>query len=142
MPKVKAIVDVNILKNLAARMLPVKEIASILNVRPSQLGGKYKEIIQEGYERGKANIRFKQFEAVEKGNVIMLIWMGKQYLGQRDVSVTDAKITTFNRKVVIDFAKLAQGDRPDPDRRGLALQPGEPMPQIAALLPPSKAVIA
>lgn len=34
--------------------------------------------------KGKMSIRRKQFEVAMTGNVGMLIWLGKQYLGQKD----------------------------------------------------------
>lgn len=33
---------------------------------------------------GKELLKFKQFETAMNGNVSMQIWLGKQYLGQRD----------------------------------------------------------
>lgn len=40
--------------------------------------------LKKGYETGKASIRRLQYKGAEAGNPTMLIWMGKQYLGQRD----------------------------------------------------------
>ena len=34
--------------------------------------------------KGKIALRRKQFQTAESGNVTMLIWLGKQYLGQSD----------------------------------------------------------
>lgn len=33
---------------------------------------------------GKVSVRRKQFQVAEKGNTSMLIWLGKQYLGQSE----------------------------------------------------------
>lgn len=33
---------------------------------------------------GKISLRRSQFSVAEKGNVTMLIWLGKQYLGQKE----------------------------------------------------------
>jgi hypothetical protein len=33
---------------------------------------------------GRATLRRHQWEAAQKGNISMLIWLGKQYLGQTD----------------------------------------------------------
>jgi hypothetical protein len=35
-------------------------------------------------EKGRISIRRRQFQSAETGNVTMLIWLGKQWLGQRD----------------------------------------------------------
>jgi hypothetical protein len=40
---------------------------------------------QKGWEIGKASLRRLQWDCALTGNVVMLIWMGKQILGQRDV---------------------------------------------------------
>lgn len=37
-----------------------------------------------GLENGKMSLRRYQWRAAQKGNTSMLIWLGKQYLGQRD----------------------------------------------------------
>ena len=37
---------------------------------------------------GNARIRLKQYQMALAGNVTMLIWLGKQYLGQSDRRVT------------------------------------------------------
>ncbi len=38
-----------------------------------------------GLENGKMSLRRYQWRAAQKGNTTMLVWLGKQYLGQRDV---------------------------------------------------------
>lgn len=37
---------------------------------------------EKGREKGKLSLRRWQFQAAEKGSTAMLIWLGKQYLGQ------------------------------------------------------------
>ena len=45
----------------------------------------YKELIEHGRAEGKKSLRRKQMEVgLEKGDVRMLIWLGKQYLDQKD----------------------------------------------------------
>ncbi len=39
---------------------------------------------ENGSGIGKASLRRLQFKAAEAGNATMMIWLGKQYLGQRD----------------------------------------------------------
>lgn len=38
----------------------------------------------EGLENGRASLRRMQFKNAQAGNVTMQIWLGKQYLGQKD----------------------------------------------------------
>lgn len=42
------------------------------------------EAMEEGKALGRASLRGKQFDIAMKGNVAMLIWIGKQQLGQKD----------------------------------------------------------
>jgi hypothetical protein len=44
----------------------------------------YREVMERGYARGRISLRRKQMQLAEQGNPAMLIWLGKQYLGQRD----------------------------------------------------------
>lgn len=48
----------------------------------------YKSTFADTYKRkssrGRMSIRRKQFEVAMQGNTTMLVWLGKQYLGQAD----------------------------------------------------------
>lgn len=35
-------------------------------------------------DKGRMSLRRKQWQAVENGNTTMLVWLGKQYLRQKD----------------------------------------------------------
>ncbi len=45
---------------------------------------KFREIMERGQQKGLISLRRKQMQAVEAGIPTMLIWMGKQLLGQKD----------------------------------------------------------
>lgn len=45
---------------------------------------KARDMWEKAKESGKQSLRRWQFNVARKGNVAMLIWLGKQYLGQRD----------------------------------------------------------
>jgi hypothetical protein len=51
---------------------------------------------------GKKSLRRKQYEVALDGNVSMLIWLGKQDLGQRDKQEVDQTITQTPVKIVQD----------------------------------------
>lgn len=61
-----------------------EEIANILDISKGTLTNRFKQVIQKGYEDVKRSLRKKQLELARSGNVTMLIWLGKQYLGQTD----------------------------------------------------------
>ena len=51
---------------------------------------------------GKELLRAKQFELAMNGNIAMTIWLGKQYLGQRDKSDVEQSGTTTQINVTVD----------------------------------------
>ena len=68
------------------------EICSVLKVSEKTLIAWCKDTYDDTFsntyktfsEDGKKSLRRMQFESARKGNVAMQIWLGKQYLGQRD----------------------------------------------------------
>jgi hypothetical protein len=67
-----------------------KETAAVLGVSEPTLIAFFKrhEKARETFENGKANgrasLRRMQFRSAENGNTSMLIWLGKQHLGQSE----------------------------------------------------------
>jgi hypothetical protein len=86
---------------LSSIMCTDEEIASFLEVTVDTLNSKwnrerFQAAKESGQNKGRASLRRAQFKAAEKGNSSMLIWLGKQYLGQKDEQITtlqDANIT-------------------------------------------------
>lgn len=78
------------IRGLGQIQATTKECAAVLGVtEPTFL--KFKkdhQQVAEAYEyareEGKASLRRLQFRAAQKGNPTMLIWLGKQLLGQHD----------------------------------------------------------
>jgi len=66
------------------------EAAAILKISRSKfeqlLGSntKVREAWEDGRENGRASLRRLQYENAKTGNVSMQIWLGKQWLGQKD----------------------------------------------------------
>lgn len=44
----------------------------------------FSDVYKKKSAKGKISIRRSQFKAADAGNASMLIWLGKQYLGQSD----------------------------------------------------------
>jgi len=69
-----------------------QDICSVMNVTDKTLNrilkNKYKMDFSECFKKfsanGRISLRKKQFEVAKAGNVTMLIWLGKQHLGQVD----------------------------------------------------------
>ena len=60
------------------------EIASFFGCSSDLLEKSYSEFLTKGREKGKIRLRQLQWKVAEQGNVSMLIWLGKQVLGQSD----------------------------------------------------------
>ena len=60
------------------------EIASFFNISRTTLEHNYEQYMTKGRESGKIRLRQMQWASAKKGNVAMLIWLGKQLLGQSD----------------------------------------------------------
>lgn len=78
-------IDYEIVKKLANIQCTQPEIASVLEVslRTLQRDEKFSEIYEEAKETGKASLRRIQWKHAEKSSA-MAIFLGKQYLGQKD----------------------------------------------------------
>ena len=60
------------------------EIASFFGCDESLIRKSYSDSVAKGKDSGKIRLRQYQWSAAKKGNVAMLIWLGKQILGQSD----------------------------------------------------------
>ena len=60
------------------------EIASFFGCSPDLLEKNYNKHLVKGKQKGKIRLRKWQMKSAERGNVAMLIWLGKQMLGQAD----------------------------------------------------------
>ena len=60
------------------------EIASFFDISRTTLERNYEHYLTKGREEGKIRLRQMQWASAKKGNVAMLIWLGKQLLNQSD----------------------------------------------------------
>ena len=79
-------IDYNAVDKLAGMMCTQQEIASFLgcDVRTLQRDEEFCRIYKNGQEKGKMSLRRMQWKLADK-NTSMAIFLGKQYLGQKDV---------------------------------------------------------
>ena len=92
MGRPKKIIDKEQFETLCEMQCIQTEICSVLKVTEKTLiawcketyGDTFSNTIKRFSEGGKMSLRRKQLEVAINGNVTMLIWLGKQYLGQRD----------------------------------------------------------
>lgn len=80
------------IENMAAIFCTGEEIANILGVDYDTLGSRIKEryltttsdFLKKHQSNGKMSLRRQQYKKAMEGNVTMMIWLGKQFLGQTD----------------------------------------------------------
>lgn len=83
MKKEKNIEEITIQK-LSSYGLTNKEIAEALGYDDNTLKRNYEIFLIKGRANLKERLKRKQISVAMQGNVTMLIWLGKQYLGQAD----------------------------------------------------------
>lgn len=97
----RVVIDERTLAGLAAIQCSYVEMAAVLGVDESTLRLHYRDLIEKEREAGKMSIRRAQYQTALKGNVTMQIWLGKQYLGQRDKQDLDVAVGPKQQTVVI-----------------------------------------
>jgi hypothetical protein len=85
-------IDIDKLRNMVRIQCTAGECAGVFECSVDTLDRRLKE---EGYggfadfykrysDEGKSSLRRAQWKAAQNGNATMLVWLGKQMLGQRD----------------------------------------------------------
>lgn len=101
-------IDYVTVEKLANIQCTQEEIASFLGISSRTLlrDEKFRELFNKGRESGKMSLRRIQWKHAEK-SATMAIWLGKQYLGQRDnIEVSN---TEEINKVKDLLTKIEQG---------------------------------
>ena len=95
-------IDLEAVRELASEGNTQEEIARALGFARATFANR--KDVTEAYYKGmaemKLSLRHWQFNAARGGNIQMLIWLGKQYLGQRDA--VEEKIESEGVKVIIE----------------------------------------
>lgn len=92
-------IDLKLVEDLARIQCTISEISAILKIPESTLKNRkdFTTTFKNGKEDGKSSLRRYQWRMAEK-NPGMAIWLGKQYLGQRETNLDDP-----NRPITVDF---------------------------------------
>lgn len=82
----KKVLDYKLIGSLAEIQCTEEEIAKILDVsvRTLQRDAEFCRVYNSKREAGKSSLRRIQWKKAMEGNSTMLVWLGKQYLGQTD----------------------------------------------------------
>jgi hypothetical protein len=84
-------IDLVELEKLCSLQCSDEEIAawfrvSVRTLQNRRAQRKFGDVMRRGKTRGSISVRRAQMRLVEEGNVPMIVWMGKNLLGQRDTS--------------------------------------------------------
>jgi hypothetical protein len=146
-------IDPEKVRALASIHCTLEEIGAVLGCSVDTLERRFADIIEKGKLEGKSSLRRKQWEAAsgrdakydDKGNVVMpakepnitmLIWLGKQMLGQKDqlqleaagkdgsaLAAADTQEYDYSQLSVDELTMLEELSR-KALRRGAAIGPG------------------
>ena len=111
----KIVIDWDLVLKLAHIQCTQPEIATTLGVSFDTLHRhpEFAEVYKRGAEGGRKSLRRMQFESATKGNIAMQIWLGKQYLGQRDN--LDQRVNT-EVQIRADYSKLDDSELAELER--------------------------
>ena len=82
-------IDKKQLLRLAQLGCKTVELADFFNVSVDTLDNNYSDILLKGRSEIKMSLRQWQLNAAKNGNATMLVWLGKQMLGQTDTMEDD-----------------------------------------------------
>lgn len=85
MARPKKDIDQKQVEQLAAINCSYAEMAAVLGCSEDTLERRFAGVIKAGRGKGNVSLKRRQWRAaMEDGNITMMIWLGKQNLGQRD----------------------------------------------------------
>lgn len=110
MGRPKAVIDKQHFEDLCSYQCTEEEIAhffrcsvdTIARWCKREYGVTFAEVYKKLSAVGKSNLRKYQFELAKK-NANMAIWLGKQYLGQRDDAAEDKDKENDARHITVEF---------------------------------------
>jgi len=80
----KKVIDPKEVEKLASIGMKNSEIAEFLDIDDSTLGYNFKQQLTKGRHNLKVSLRRAQLSLALSGNATLLIWLGKNILGQSD----------------------------------------------------------
>ena len=102
-------INLDTVQTLARMQCTLEEISAVLGICRATLYAAMKkhpvikETIELGRNYGKASLRRKQFEVAQQGNTPMLMFLGKNYLGQFDRQVFEGEVTVEEKQPIINI---------------------------------------
>ncbi len=104
MARPKAEIDEGQVEKLAMLQCSASEIANFFGVNQTTISRRFADLLIKGRESGKMSLRRMQWKSANEGSYTMQIWLGKQYLGQRET-------TDINLRNLPEPIKFVRGKR-------------------------------
>lgn len=85
----KPLLDLAAVENIAALQCTIEELAAALKVSKRTIyryaeSEEFREAIERGKSKGLLSLRRAQYQFAMQGDRTMLVWLGKQWLDQKD----------------------------------------------------------
>jgi len=100
MARPKKQIDEETVERMASVGCTVEEIALVLGCNKRTLERRFVAVLEKGRARLKTGLRHKQVQLAMAGDKTMLVWLGKQLLGQKDR--TEAEVNQHTEVVTIE----------------------------------------
>ena len=119
MGRPQAVVDPKLVENLASIGCTLSEVAAACNCSKDTIERRFAAEMAKGRENGKIRLRKKQLDVALAGNVVMLIWLGKQMLGQSEQitqhtehsgEIKAGRLSGEEKKALADWVKGIQAE--------------------------------
>ena len=109
MARPKIVIDASDVEKLSGLNCSVQEIADFLGASKSTIEKRFNAAIQKGRGHVTTSLKRKQFDVAMGGNTTMLIWLGKQYLGQAD-KIEQVKPEDLDAIIERELQRIAAAD--------------------------------
>lgn len=107
---------------LAALGCKVEEIADFFDCSADTINRRFAPELTKGRADLRKSLRRWQLDAARKGNVTMLIWLGKQMLGQKDKSedeidaIRGIQASQLKKEDLLGVISIAMGGKKSDDK--------------------------
>jgi hypothetical protein len=108
MGRPKAEINEEVVKALAFAGCPNTEIADYVGIHESRIRRRFADILAKARADRRKRLREMQWESAGKGNVAMLIWLGKQDLGQSEKVETHGDQTIIIKEKILDTSPVIE----------------------------------
>lgn len=111
-------IDQHTFEKLCEIQCTLEEIANVLRVSEDTVERWCRRTYERGFAdtykkfsaHGKSSLRRYQFEAARKGNATMLVWLGKQWLGQSDKPIPEEPEEDLSLSTLLNRCNLILED--------------------------------